>query len=363
MEDDHLPDVNSRRSASLLLSRLLPQRGIIPVPPSPEITAAAGRTHVMLSYSWHHEAQPRLVVAVEKELRKRGCDVWRDETGSSLWPPMHGSTQDCMARAVELSSVIVVFVSKQYKESPNCRCECKYANQLRGCKKLDIVFVMMQKEYTTSSQPNYCDGWLGLLIGDSYWLSLFDDQSVTSTASEIFSRVNQAGRFKSYSDRKYSGAPEQQDTQNIVETTAAGLLKNGLTCDRGSVVNVTNMATDNSSVNNLCEIGGAPATETTPTGTEDIDETFVFGSTVAPFELNESFGTLSKFDAAYQILKFQDYAVYYEELLNFMFIVGVLSPEDLAVLSTTDVILLSKYLKRAPRLRFLMLMEKVDMTA
>ena len=65
---------------------------------------------------------------------------------------MSGDTDDRMAQAVEASSFVIIAVSKPYKESPNCRIEAKYANQLMKKGKVKIIFVMMQKEYTTVSE-------------------------------------------------------------------------------------------------------------------------------------------------------------------------------------------------------------------
>jgi len=70
---------------------------------------------------------------------------------------MSGGTDERMAEAVEASSVIVVCVSRPYKERPNCRMEAKYANQLLKKGRLRILFVMMQMDYTTVSEPDCCD--------------------------------------------------------------------------------------------------------------------------------------------------------------------------------------------------------------
>jgi len=70
---------------------------------------------------------------------------------------MSGSTDERMAEAIEASSMVVICVSKQYKESPNCRMEARYTNQLCKKGKVKIVYVMMQQEYTTVSEPDCCD--------------------------------------------------------------------------------------------------------------------------------------------------------------------------------------------------------------
>ena len=50
---------------------------------------------------------------------------------------------------------------------------------------LNIYYVMMDPSYTTVSNPESVDGWLGLYIGDHLWYNLFSENSVETTANEI----------------------------------------------------------------------------------------------------------------------------------------------------------------------------------
>jgi hypothetical protein len=98
-----------------------------------------------------------------------------------------------MAEALEASSVVIMVVSKDYKESANCRMEAKYANQLFKKGRVKIVFVMTQHEYTTTSQPECCDGWIGITIGDSLWYPLWSESQVDSTAKDISKVIGSLG--------------------------------------------------------------------------------------------------------------------------------------------------------------------------
>lgn len=91
-------------------------------------------------------------------LRRQGFDVWRDEDGSLLMDGISGATEDVMAEAVERSCVVVICVSKEYKESANCRLEAKYAQQLFKKGRIRLAFVMMNEEYTTVSKEQSVDG-------------------------------------------------------------------------------------------------------------------------------------------------------------------------------------------------------------
>ena len=75
---------------------------------------------------------------------------------------MKGATVDTMALAVEGSAVVLIGVSRAYKESSNCRMEAQYALQ----KKKPLVPLMLMQGYEA-------DGWLGLLLGTSMWYALY----------------------------------------------------------------------------------------------------------------------------------------------------------------------------------------------
>ena len=68
--------------------------------------------HVMLSYSWHYQD---LIFKIRDALKHSGYKVWIDVDN------LGGSTMEAMASAVENSAVILVAVSRKYKESANCR--------------------------------------------------------------------------------------------------------------------------------------------------------------------------------------------------------------------------------------------------
>jgi hypothetical protein len=148
---------------------------------------ATARKHAMLSYCWG--AKKELVVELAAMLKAKGVDVWRDEEGSRCLPAMSGSTDDCMADAIEHSHTIIICVSPAYKASANCRMEAKYANDMHKRGKVKLVFVMMDQSYTTRSSPEYVDGWLGLMIGDQMWHSMWEADQVAVVATAIHSAI------------------------------------------------------------------------------------------------------------------------------------------------------------------------------
>ena len=100
-------------------------------------------------------------------------------------PSMRDSTDAIMAAAIEHASVVIAFVSRRYKESANCAMEFKYSNKRFKQNKLKIIYVMMQQDYTTVSDPDCCDGYLGVAIGDALWYPMWNETQVASTVAAI----------------------------------------------------------------------------------------------------------------------------------------------------------------------------------
>jgi len=138
--------------------------------------------HIMISYSW--SVGKAFVVEVARALRQQGHDVWRDEDGSKLVQKMMGSSMEIMAKAIELAEFVIIFVSRSYRDSYNCKLEGKYAQVRERAGLTRILFVMMEDDYTPQS-PDGVDGWLGMLIGDSFWYQGWDFTKLDETVFEI----------------------------------------------------------------------------------------------------------------------------------------------------------------------------------
>ena len=138
-----------------------------------EMTKATGN-HVMISYQWDSQ---EVLVEVKNSLQASGYRVWMD------LEQMGGSTLEAMAKAVENASVVLVCVSHQYKESPNCRSEAEYAYQLRK----DIIPLMMQQNY----KP---DGWLGMIVGTKLWIDLRNSFNVEAAIGKLKKELGDRGR-------------------------------------------------------------------------------------------------------------------------------------------------------------------------
>jgi hypothetical protein len=122
--------------------------------------------HIMLSYQWDDQS---FVKKVKSSLKASGFKVWMDVD------QMAGSTLAAMAHAVENAAVVVIFLCRKYRMSPNCRSEAEYAY---ACRK-PIVPVKTQSNY----RP---EGWLGILVGTKLWFDFsFCNDSVSTDAAFV----------------------------------------------------------------------------------------------------------------------------------------------------------------------------------
>ncbi|ESO99950.1 hypothetical protein LOTGIDRAFT_230877 [Lottia gigantea] len=101
--------------------------------------------HVMISYQWGDQ---EILKRVRDKIRGSKKKVWMDIDD------MEGSTLQAMADAVENADIVLICMSRKYKDSPNCRAEAEYAHQLRKT----VIPLIMERSY----KP---DGWLGMILG------------------------------------------------------------------------------------------------------------------------------------------------------------------------------------------------------
>jgi hypothetical protein len=69
---------------------------------------------------------------------------------------MSGSSMEIMAEAIELAEFVVVFVSRAYRDSYNCKLEGKYAQIRERAGLAHIMYVMMEEDYTPQSVSDVC---------------------------------------------------------------------------------------------------------------------------------------------------------------------------------------------------------------
>ena len=202
--------IQSKLLVDQLLSRLEEEkpREILPLPSSPTTMTDNNdnnnhnknlsrrpqqQRHIMLSYSW--KAKKDLVVEFGKKLREAGYDVWRDEEGSTLCSPLKGNLVESMSLAVENSYAVLIFVSREYKESPACRFEAEYAFNRSSHPdiQLKLIYIILDENYHSRSSPPV-EGWLGGMLGYEGWIALWDIGKLSSSLSAVISLLGDNGK-------------------------------------------------------------------------------------------------------------------------------------------------------------------------
>ena len=115
-------------------------------------------------------------------LRNAGCNVFCDEGVIDRRLP------DRKAEAMEAAPVIIVCVSKKYHEIA-----VEEANYAKGLEKLgntQVLYAMLDENYTTDSAPFRVSGWLGNMVTGTTWYPCWTQFQAESVGNEIISNIN-----------------------------------------------------------------------------------------------------------------------------------------------------------------------------
>jgi len=170
--------------------------------------------HIMISCCC---AQKSLVTSFAVYLReKHGYDVWIDDVGSTICSKIDdGDAEKNSTEAVEKSHTILVFVSKEYNASEDCQKEAQYAHHRRDKGKVKIHYVMLQRDYTTTSTPDCIEGELALWIGNEKWYSLCEDSQVSSTGDALAELIGEQGKLVAMAVGGGMGAVRALSSSNL----------------------------------------------------------------------------------------------------------------------------------------------------
>ena len=138
------------------------------------------------------------------------------QDGSSLVPPMGANIDERMGEALDASSAVIMFVSKQYKESANCRMEAMYASQLARLGEVVITHVMMQETFTTNSRPDRVDGWLGFLVSGNIWYPLWTSNMMETAIDGVVSIIGDKGKKGVFTE---VAVPDEKPEQVLVKSS------------------------------------------------------------------------------------------------------------------------------------------------
>lgn len=90
--------------------------------------------------------------------------------------------------SMNISVLVIIFVSKEYFADPRCRAEALHARELQKRGHCAVIFVTLDQSYTTISFPPIT-GWLAGIMGNSTWFALWGQSFVDFAAGRIASAV------------------------------------------------------------------------------------------------------------------------------------------------------------------------------
>ncbi|KAF6039146.1 hypothetical protein EB796_002544 [Bugula neritina] len=191
----------------------------------------------MLSYNKLARSE---VLKMKERLANLGYKVWIDVEQITAG----GSTLEAMSKAIEESSLVLIFFSEAYKNSTNCRAEAEYVFEQRR----PFLPVQVQPKYV----PN---GWLGILLGTRYRYCLtkadrydLEVSSLLLKVQELITGVQQPSLdvidgplIESTVEPLLASAPPEKavnlecvswTTQQVAEWLGTSDLSNFVKCDR-----------------------------------------------------------------------------------------------------------------------------------
>ena len=139
------------------------------------------KMHIYMSYAKGCKNE-KYVKTMTGVLRNAGCNVFCDEGVIDRRLP------DRKAEAMEAAPVIIVCVSKKYHEIA-----VEEANYAKGLEKLgntQVLYAMLDENYTTDSAPFRVSGWLGNMVTGTTWYPCWTQFQAESVGNEIISNIN-----------------------------------------------------------------------------------------------------------------------------------------------------------------------------
>ncbi|CAK8679893.1 unnamed protein product [Clavelina lepadiformis] len=163
-------------------------------PASSQPKANNDEKHVMISYNWESQ---KLAKKIYEKLEKRGYKVWIDIKC------MNKNIYDRMDEAVRNAYVVLIFVSKKYQESENCKREASTAGDL----KIPIVPIYTEKDL----EP---EQFLKLLTAGKLRHYFTNDKNFDSNFDELCSKSIESHQKKQGQDKALGISPKVKQSHD-----------------------------------------------------------------------------------------------------------------------------------------------------
>jgi hypothetical protein len=201
--------------------------------------------HIMFSYSWDNKDNVRHIYnLLEHEFPN--IPLWIDIH------KMHGNIMEKMNDAVENSFLIIIFLSKSYKNSKNCKIE----SDLVINKKKNFLLVLLDTKYPYLE--NKKDNWLSKTYKNQFYIDLSEGMKLENI-NKLKQLINN-NIIKTYGNnvelkRIPSFTRKRKNSKNNIYNSPI-LFSNSLQCDNDD--NLNNFVLDNNlnqnEINNIKEL-------------------------------------------------------------------------------------------------------------
>lgn len=132
------------------------------------------KKHIMFSYSWKQKGRVRHIYDIMEEYYPH-IPKWIDIN------QMQGNIIEAMGDAVENSFLIIIFLSKDYKNSKNCKTE----SELVIGKQKKYILVLIDEDYPFL-ENNENENWLSKMFKNQFYIDLTDmDQTNLNKLKEL----------------------------------------------------------------------------------------------------------------------------------------------------------------------------------
>tara|TARA_B110000259_G_scaffold188082_1_gene244839 strand:- start:477 stop:1238 length:762 start_codon:yes stop_codon:yes gene_type:complete len=172
----------------------------------------AKKNHIMFSYSWKQQNQVRHIYdLIENNFPnvKKWIDINK----------MHGNILDAMNDAVENSFLIIIFLSKDYKKSKNCKTEA----ELIFGKQKNIILVLVEKEFPYL-EDNKDENWISKMFKNQFYIDLTEmDSNNLNKLKELISQ--NCNEYFGYNTLKIKRRPSFSSTKSSPTLTFSPSLK------------------------------------------------------------------------------------------------------------------------------------------
>jgi len=142
------------------------------------------KKHIMFSYCWEQQHNVRHIFEIINN-EFSNVPKWIDIEG------MSGNIIDAMNNAIEDAFLVLVFLSKDYKNSKNCKIESEF---IIG-KQKDYILVLTQDKFPFNEENEKKeDNWINKMYKDQYYVDMskgMDKEKINKLLDLIRKKINE----------------------------------------------------------------------------------------------------------------------------------------------------------------------------